>query len=624
MAIESEEEFIRVVQQAERDADENLSTYKTKLALLALLGYAVIFGLLILLLGLVGGIVALAIVSTSVLLLLIKKKIIFAILFAIWTIARALWVRFDPPQGYVLTKKEYPELFSVIDELTDQLDALKIHKVILDRNLNAAVVQHPRLGIFGWDENTLIVGLQLLLTLSEEEMRSVLAHEFGHLSGNHSRFSGWIYRVRMSWQRMMEAFEHQNSFGAGLMRKFFNWYAPQFSAYSFALARKNEYEADAIAAELTSPEIATKALVNVHATAPYIDTSYWQNYFLQADEKSEPNHAPFEGLKDFIRDNPLARTEMIERIKSEMQEKTHYADTHPSLKDRVDALGALPQRPESPTKNAAESWLGERYQVIMNDFDKEWLAENAEEWKNRYEYVTNAKDKLIVFAQQEADNDGVTGFTDGDLWHYAYWNNEFQTSEQSLPLFQEYQKRYPKDVDAAYYIGVIKLNAGDDVGLEQLKIARESANLIEQATKIGYAFLMEAKREEEAETWWDESITRNEQHVEAQHERDNLSEKDTYKSAELSEEQKVTFKKLISDHPKISKAWIVEKVLTHYPEHPVYVIVFKPKGINLASAETLQQQVADTLELGVEFFVICNAGDTKKLAKKLIKIGDVI
>lgn len=51
-----------------------------------------------------------------------------------------LWVKFTPPQGYTLTRKEFPALFSELDELSKRLQALKIHEVILDKSLNAAVV----------------------------------------------------------------------------------------------------------------------------------------------------------------------------------------------------------------------------------------------------------------------------------------------------------------------------------------------------------------------------------------------------------------------------------------------------------------------------------------------------
>lgn len=283
----------------------------------------------------------------------------------IWILLRALWVKFTPPQGYSLKRRQFPQLFAELDKLSKQLDSLRIHEVILDRNLNASVVQHPRLGILGWHKNYLILGYQLLLTFSPEEMRSVLAHEFGHLSGNHSRFSGWIYRVRISWLRVMSAFDGVDSWGGKIMGKFFDWYSPQFEAYSFALARNNEYEADAIAAELTSPEIATRALVNVHATAPYVDQQYWEQYFKYADQQEHPPYTPFTGLARFLVDNPMAREVMLEHIKTSMEVETHYADTHPSLKDRVRALNAAPQLPATPEKNAADAWLGELNQLFM-------------------------------------------------------------------------------------------------------------------------------------------------------------------------------------------------------------------------------------------------------------------
>ena len=138
MSIQSEEEFIQLVQRAEQEASSNPKGYTTKLALFAVLGYAVIFLVLFTLLGLAGGLAAMAFFSTGLFLLLLKKKLIFAVLIGIWVLLRALWVRFTPPEGYVLKRSEFPQLFAELDELTKQLDALKIHEVILDRNLNAS------------------------------------------------------------------------------------------------------------------------------------------------------------------------------------------------------------------------------------------------------------------------------------------------------------------------------------------------------------------------------------------------------------------------------------------------------------------------------------------------------
>ncbi|MEJ2407578.1 MAG: M48 family metalloprotease [Candidatus Thiodiazotropha sp.] len=614
----SEEDFIQRVKQAEADAAANPKAYAVKLALFALLGYVVILAVLFGLLGLAGGLIASAFFSTTLFILLLKKKLIIGVLIGIWILMKALWVKFTPPQGYLLKRKEHPQLFAELDTLSKQLKSLKIHQVILDRSLNAAVVQHPRLGVFGWHKNYLILGYQLMLTLSPEEMRSVLAHEFGHLSGNHSRFSGWIYRVRLTWLRVMAAFDQVDSWGAKMMRKFFDWYSPQFEAFSFALARSNEYEADAISAELTSPEIATRALVNVHVTTPYVDDNYWQHYFRQADTTPQPQQAPFEGLSDFLGKNRLEKAEIISRIKGAMEVETHYADTHPSLKDRVEALGADPQLPSYPKQSAANAWLGERNREIMAQFDQQWLSENGQSWSERYEYVSTSKARLDELTAKSIDD-----LSDQELWDYARLSNEFCSSDDALPLFRVFQQRYPEDPDPAYYIGHILLAQGDDSGLEQLRLACNSARLIEQATYSGYNYLKEKGDETAAEAWWQASEEQNALYIAARRERETVDTKDTLIPAAIDEEKLQRLTQQLQRMSNVGKAWLAQKQVEHFPESPVYIIAFAPKGITFSN-EKLQQEIADNLNMDGDFFVVCKKGSTSKLARKVIKAGQRI
>lgn len=611
----TEEDFIRRVKQAELDAASNPRSYAFKLALFAILGYVVIVAALIALLGLAGGLIASAFFSTGLFILLLKKKLIIGVLFGIWILLRALWVKFTPPQGYTLKRKEFPVLFAQLDSLSKQLKSLKIHEVILDRSLNAAVVQHPRLGVLGWHKNYLILGYQLMLSLSQEEMRSVLAHEFGHLSGNHSRFSGWIYRVRLSWLRIMSAFDQVDSWGAKMMRKFFDWYSPQFEAYSFALARSNEYLADAISAELTSPEIATRALVNVHVTAPYVDDNYWKNYFQQADVSPKPEHAPFKGLANFLDDNPLTREKLLEGIQAAMSIETHYADTHPSLKNRVDALGAKPQTPSSPKESAASAWLREGNKQVMAEFDRQWLSENSEAWKERYEYVRDANARLAEYAEKTPSE-----LNDNELWDMACLNNEFISSKTALPLFRSYQERYPEDPDPAYFIGHILLEQGDESGLEQLRLACNNPGLIERATHAGYRYLKEKGDEEAAEAWWQKSSEQNAQYIEAQKERDSISLSDNPIPAKLSNEKLQRLIESLRSVKKVGQAWLAQKQVVHFPGNPVYVLVFKPKGIAFSS-ERLQQEVVDAVDTDETLFVLCKTRHNAKFVREVIKVG---
>ena len=122
MSSMSEEDFIELVRKAEEETVAHPRRYVTKLALFALIGYLAIFGVLFALIGLAGGLVAAAVFSTALFLILVKKKLIFVILIAIWVLLKALWVRFEAPEGYTLKRKECPRLFEEIDRLSKQLN----------------------------------------------------------------------------------------------------------------------------------------------------------------------------------------------------------------------------------------------------------------------------------------------------------------------------------------------------------------------------------------------------------------------------------------------------------------------------------------------------------------------
>lgn len=184
-------EYEKHVNRADALAKKNFSQYKLKLRLFACLGYLVIIGMITATVALIGGLGALAYLSPVLLILLVKKKLIFILISMLWVMMRSLWVKLEAPKGYEMTSARFPELFKELDSLSAELDSLKIHTVLLTPEMNAAVVQTPRLGVLGWQKNTLFLGLELMLSLTPNQVRGVVAHELGHLSGNHSKFSGW-------------------------------------------------------------------------------------------------------------------------------------------------------------------------------------------------------------------------------------------------------------------------------------------------------------------------------------------------------------------------------------------------------------------------------------------------
>jgi len=611
--------FEKTAQKAEALAGSNLPIYKLKLVGYALLGYAVIFSILAALFGLVGGLIGMAYLSTGMLLmLLLKKKLILVLLPVIWVLIKALWVRFEAPSGYVVTAKEVPALFEELERLRRQLQAPKIHQVILTPELNASISQTPRLGIFGWQKNTLTLGLELLLVLSPEQTRAVIAHELGHLSGNHSRFKGWIYRARISWYNLMEAFQREDSWGAAMMRRFFDWYAPRFAAYSFALARSNEYEADAISAALTTPEVAGEALVYTHVTSPYIDSNYWDTFFEQADTTPAPAHGPWQGLHAFLQQSRPAAAQMEQMLQQELQQETGYANTHPALQDRLAALKVDPVLPVPVERTAALSWLGEQYQPIIEAFDTEWLDYYSERWQERYNYVQEQTGLLLALN----DRDEVT-LSDEQLWQKALLTEEFRGSDAAFAVYHSYQQRYPEDPDAAFVLGRMLYHRDDEALLGQLKLALGRPRHVIEACEYAYYYLLRHGRNEES-VWWQQRAEEQQRiDAESEKERSELKPKDRLHQSSIDAEARQQILAVLQAHPKVKAAWLAEKEVKHYADVPALALLVKLKGV-LTDHDKVAAEIADAMEADATFFVVPKTGDYKKLAKAIVKAGERI
>lgn len=174
--------------------------------MLALLGNLyIVFGIVVLL-------VLLFLACLSILVLkAFAIKIIIPVAIFLYIIIRSLWVSIEKPQGIEISKHDAPQLFLIIDDLSQKLNSPNFHYVLITEDFNAAVVQRAKLGIFGWYENYLIIGLPMLQSLTVEQLTSVLAHEFGHLSKNHARTANWIYRQRIHWVQLYMLIEQNSS-----------------------------------------------------------------------------------------------------------------------------------------------------------------------------------------------------------------------------------------------------------------------------------------------------------------------------------------------------------------------------------------------------------------------------
>ena len=593
-----EKEFVDLVDRLEDFARRSPGEYKLRVALLAALGYVFLLGSVIAVLAMVIAIV------TSVRVNVLLIKILLIPLGLAMIVLRSLWVEFPEPDGLPLRYDDAPRLFDLAKSLREATNGPTLHKILLTDEFNAAIVQRPRLGLFGWQENYLIVGLLMLRGLSPDEVKAVLAHEFGHLSGKHGAFSAWIYRVRQTWEQVLTRLRQEHRFGSGIFESFFKWYAPYFTAYSFVLARSREYEADRSSVLLCGKETAARTLIKSELRAKALAEEYWPRFFMRADTEAEPPKETFTEILNAMR-QPLTPDKAKLWFSESLSQKHSYADTHPALGDRLEAIGYTDVRTTADLKpflTDGDQYADEYFlQSVPADFmaskNRSWREGVVENWRERNKFVVEAA-KALAALEEKAKAEELTL---DDRWERARLLQGTDGPAAALPLLKEVVAADPEHAKANYALGEALLEAGDEAGIRHIEFAMEKeVHLIPYGCELIYDFLTARKRADEAERYRRCIVDYYEEAQLAQDERHNVSTKDYFKYHELAPESIRELRDQLRNYPDLATAHLVQKVVQHFPEEPSYVLGVTCKrpwyrGQSDARDQTLVNELAERI-----------------------------
>lgn len=559
------EQFEVLVKRLEGEARRAPRRYQFKVLMLACLGNAYLSLVLCVMAALLLGLLASVAVLKA---LALKLLLVFGVFF--WSLLKAMWVRVEPPTGFEVSNRQAPQLFAMLDELGGKLRGPGFHRVLVVDDFNAAVVQVPRLGIFGWPRNYLLVGLPFLKALTVDQFKAVLAHEMGHLSGGHGRLSNWIYRQRMRWTRLMQLIESQHGSGRFLFKPFLNWFAPYFNAYSFPLARANEYEADAVSARLTSPEVAAAALTSVNVVGSYLSQQYWPQVFKQADDQPQPNLLPYCAMGADVAGGlePQSAQRWLDQA---MQRQTTIDDTHPALADRLHALGASPRLQYPAAGLAADTLLGSALPAVTDRFDQGWSERVRSAWEGRHREVQQARQQLAELNARLADGAELSL---QDAYDRARLTESVgHASDDALAQFHALHERAPDDGVACYALGARLLNRDDPAGEGLVSRAMElDEYAIVPACEVLRDFCWRQGRQDEAREWHKRMVARAEEQQQADQERKHVLTSDQFEPHGLPADQLQALVKALREVPGLRRAYLVRKKVRFMKHRPRYVL----------------------------------------------------
>ncbi|MCW7537347.1 M48 family metalloprotease [Aquabacterium sp. A7-Y] len=283
-----------------------------------------------------------------------------------------------------LGRAEAAVLYAWVDRLSERLDAPRVQRIALSKELNAGALELHRGSSLRPTCRVLVLGLPLLAVLDEAALKAVVAHELGHFSRQHGRLGHWLYRTRAAWSAHLAPTEtHDHAPWQRAAAAFARAFVPWFERHSLAHARACEFEADRCAARAVGAAAVGRALVQLERAAvrwneeARVALTRWQLH------QPQPLDRSLETLAARLRKPPADAAALDIRLRT-----ARHDGSHPPLGERLRALQLDAASLDATLPPAAETagpvLLGRHWDRLAAEHDSAWAREQAPRWALRH------------------------------------------------------------------------------------------------------------------------------------------------------------------------------------------------------------------------------------------------
>ncbi|HET6558004.1 MAG TPA: M48 family metalloprotease [Prolixibacteraceae bacterium] len=268
-----------------------------------------------------------------------------------------------------ITRSEEPELFQMIDEIVKEVKTSFPKRVYLSTDVNAAVFYDSSFwSMFLPVEKNLQIGVGLVNTVTREELKAILSHEFGHFSQKTMKVGSFVYNLNQvifnmlydneSYENIIQKWADVSGYfsifvaiavkiNAGIQWILRKLYEVVNTNY-LGLSREMEFHADEIAASVTGYEPLKSSLLRMSlADNSFSEAINFYNGKISDNIKSENIYRDQTAVIKFLAEtnnfpiqNDLPAVSLEEQSKfdkSKLVIKNQWA-SHPTIKDRIKRL----------------------------------------------------------------------------------------------------------------------------------------------------------------------------------------------------------------------------------------------------------------------------------------------
>ncbi|MCE9666501.1 tetratricopeptide repeat protein [Myxococcus stipitatus] len=247
-------------------------------------------------------------------------------------------------EGRELRREEAPALFAALEEVSEVAKSRPVDRVIVDAGAGIGVREAGgRLKVLlGGGERILHLGLGALRGLTVTELKSILAHEYGHFSHGETRLTPIIGRIQTQVVRIIQSIAEMGGGRANPVGWFLRAYFFVYLRITAGHGRRRELLADRVSALAYGGDIFDSALSKaVESSATY---GRGMMVAMRLRAAGRPTQDLFRTLDSVERHTPPALQALI---REELFSRPVDAyDSHPPPSERIARVKGLPgQRP---------------------------------------------------------------------------------------------------------------------------------------------------------------------------------------------------------------------------------------------------------------------------------------
>lgn len=271
-----------------------------------------------------------------------------------------------------ISREEYPKLFDLIEEIAKEAETKFPKKVYLANDVNAAVFYNSSFwSMFFPIRKNLQIGMGLVNTVTEQELKAILAHEFGHFSQRSMSVGSYVYNVNQVIFNMLydnESFDDMIRAWASISGYFsifvmvavkviqgIQWILQKMYGFVnlryMALSREMEFHADEVAANIAGSKPLEESLLRLDISQQAF--SWAVNFYENKADKNIISKNIYKNqsfaLSVIARENKIPLKNGLPQVsildtnkykQSRINIKDQWA-SHPSTEERVVALQRL-------------------------------------------------------------------------------------------------------------------------------------------------------------------------------------------------------------------------------------------------------------------------------------------